>query len=210
MTVKINMHLWVVYKYTKLTDNLCDYQSVYFNRIDTFILKVLNNVYICDMEILTENPFTGSYKIKTIRTYYNQDNLRKLLETNTDSKAYYEYETTERITVFPNKDFMDLLLTQAKPITLKLYVFILNNCLRKDYDFIELKVKDVQAYLGVSRMNLYKGIDELRSFRFMAPRKGRNVYWLNTELAFSGDRIKYLYNTAPDAVKIVKTGTQYL
>lgn len=162
------------------------------------------------MKILTENPFTGCYKVKTIRTYYNQDNLRKLLDTATDSKAFYEYELTEKVSIFSNKDFIEILLKQGKPITLKLYIFIINNVARKDQDFIELKVKDVQLYLGVSRMNLYKGIKELRSFRFLAPRKGRNVYWLNTELIFAGDRIKYLYEVAPESVKIVKTGTQYL
>lgn len=162
------------------------------------------------MEILTENPFTGTYGIKTIRNYYNQDSLIKMLEKGTDSKSYYEYELSPKVSVYPNKDFVSLLLDQSKPATLKLYVYILNNCLKRDQDFIDLKVKDVQSILKVSRMTLYSAIDQLRSLRFIAPRKGRNVYWINTELLFMGNRIEYLYNSSPQSVKIVKTGSQFL
>ncbi|CAM6001137.1 unnamed protein product [Sphagnum balticum] len=128
----------------------------------------------------------------------------------TDSKAYYEFELEKKIAVYPNEDFMDILLNEAKPITMRLYVYIMHRCIRKDEDWIDLKVKDVQAYLKTSRNNLYTAIEQLRSFRFIAPRKGRNVYWINTHLIFNGNRVEYLNKVSPDCVSIAKTTSQYL
>lgn len=162
------------------------------------------------MEILTSNPFTGSYKVKIIRTYYNEDNLRKLLDTSTDSKAFYEYEIEPKVAVYPNADFIDILLNESKPITLRLYIYILNNCVKEDEDYIELDFKRVQAYMNTSRNNLYLAIDQLRDFRFIAPGKGRGNYWLNTHLAFKGNRVDYLNKVHSDSLKIVKTTSQYL
>lgn len=162
------------------------------------------------MEILTSNPFTGSYKVRAIRTYYNETNLKKLLESSTDSKEFYEYEIEPKVAVYPNVDFIDILLKEAKPITLRLYVYIINNSIKEDIDYVELDFKKVQSYLSTSRNNLYLAIDQLRDFRFIAPGKGRGNYWLNTHLAFRGSRIDYLNKVHSDSIKIVKTTSQYL
>jgi hypothetical protein len=159
------------------------------------------------MEILTENPFTGTYKIRTTRVFQTQESLLKQLNASKDTTPYREFEMTTKVAVYPNKDFIDVLLKMGKPVTLKLYIYIINRCLEKGIDFIELKPDKTQEALDIGRMNLYKGIEELRSFRFIAPRKGRASYWINTELAFMGDRVEYLYKSSPESVKWVKTLT---
>lgn len=156
------------------------------------------------MEISTANPFTGSFDIRVIRTYYSEENLRKLFLKDADGKKYYEYEVDRGVAIWRNEPFMQHLLYNARPITLRLYLHIIYNLIKKDRDFIDLKVKDAQELLKIGRMAIYAGIEQLCEFKLLAPRKGRNVYWINPQLLFYGSRIDYMNEFAEENVIVVK------
>ncbi len=156
-------------------------------------------------EIISENPFTGSYILRVIRTHliYNENHLKKLMEAEeSNEKDYFDAEAHNKATVYENTTFAKQMLGTAKPNTLRLYFYIVSK-LSKDKDWINLRVNDIKAELGISRPTMYTAIEQLRDFRLLSPRKGRNVYWINTELLFNGNRIKYIQESAPGCVDIV-------
>lgn len=155
------------------------------------------------MEPLSANPFAGTFIVKVARRYYDLNDAQRLMREDANEKDYYQYEVNEKTALYEDKDFISMLLSIAKPNTLRLYLFIVYKALRRDRDWIELQADKVQEYLGISRATLYMAIDQLREFRLLAPKKGRNVYWVNAQFIFNGSRVTYISEVAPNSILVV-------
>jgi len=160
------------------------------------------------MDNISSNPFTGSFNIRVIRKYHNEATLRQILLEGANKKPYYDIDLGDRVSLYMNVYITEFLMQHAKPNTLKLYLHIIYRCLKKDQDFIDLKVKEIMEILGVSKNTVYTAVEQLCEFKVLAVRKGRNVYWINSELLFKGNRATYIDDNAPECVTIAKIDTQ--
>lgn len=160
------------------------------------------------MDTTSSNPFTGSFNIRVIRKYHNEATLRQILIEGADKKPYYDIDLADRTSLYMNVHITEFLMHHAKPNTLKLYLHIIYRCLKKDQDYIDLKVKEIMELLQVSKNTVYAAVEQLCEFKVLSVRKGRNVYWINPELLFKGNRATYIDENAPECIKVAKIDSQ--
>jgi len=147
----------------------------------------------------SNNPFTGTFDVSIVRTY--------VVESATSDYGfepqYFDVEQQSKTTLYKDTGLAILLCRDAKPATIKLFLYIAYELLKKDKDYIDLNAKQTQERLKLSKNTLYTAIGELELFKVLVRKKGRNQYWINTEYIFNGNRIAYLTQNAKESLKIV-------
>lgn len=143
----------------------------------------------------TSNPFTGTFDVNIIRTH--------ILHHNEGVDDYFDMEQVPRTSVFKSTEIAVLLCRIAKPVTSKLFLYIVYELLKSTKDYIDINPKLTQQRLDISRASLYTAIDQLEDFKIITRKRGRNLYWINTQYLFCGNRIAYMEVNAKDRLKIV-------
>lgn len=166
-----------------------------------------------DVMIVSENPFIGHYEVPIIRTFIirrKPPTYGILIDENDKVEEFYDIEQNQRSSLFKNKEFADKIILQAKPTTCKLFLYIVYYLLRLDQDFVNLKPNPIQEVLSISRNSLYLAIAELKTFRLIANGTKRNIYFINPEYIFNGNRIDYLKVRRPDKIRMALQRVKYL
>lgn len=157
-----------------------------------------------EIEINTENPFTGSYMLQVVRTYKvpTESAIKRMIAEGDEYRQdYYDSEYVRRVTLFENKPFTARILHEAKPNTIKLYYYITQS-IGAEEDFISLVHTNVIPDLNITKTTLYMAIRELEKFRLLSRKHGAGQYWVNTELLFRGNRIEYIKRMASHCISI--------
>ena len=90
----------------------------------------------------SSNPFTGTYILKIIRVHVEtQSILRSDGYGLQVSNQFYDIEQQNKVSVYEDEILNNLLYTEATPSTLKLYIYICNTLLKKNTDYIIMKLK---------------------------------------------------------------------
>lgn len=174
--------------------------------------------------ISSANPFIGQYEVPIIRTFivkkknsstsnyaYVPDDIDEDYQNpDNNTPGYYDVEQLQRTSLFKNDDVRDRICLNAKPTTMRLFLYIAYYLLKLDEDFVRLKPDLVQNALGISRNVLYLAIAELKTFRVLANGTKRNIYFINPEYLYNGRRIKYLEERMPSKLTIVHTKVKYI
>jgi hypothetical protein len=147
----------------------------------------------------TSNPFTGTFDVNIIRTHIIE---RPNGYGITPEDHYFDVEQLSKTSIYKNMSVAILLCQKAKPVTSKLFLYILYELLKPNKDFILIDPKLTQSRLDISRASLYSAISELSDFKVITRKKGRNFYWINPEYIFNGNRIAYMEINAKERLII--------
>lgn len=152
----------------------------------------------------SKNPFLQSLRLtvmtKTLVTnnIVQQEGINKVLSKTIQQ---IEWEKDPYVRVYKNNQFFNI-YQQMSGNACKLIFFILFNT-SKESDIVSLDPKKVMEYLGIkSRVTLSKTIQECIDYAYITKYKS-HIYWVNPLLFFSGDRIGYFKENAPDKIDIV-------
>lgn len=75
---------------------------------------------------------------------------------------------------------------------LKVFGFVLN-CLRINTDEVYINYKQLMEYCGYKQPNqVYKGLGELMANKIIAMSKNSNIWYINPNIVFNGDRIAFV------------------
>lgn len=149
----------------------------------------------------TANPFIGTFKINVVRTHvYDRDG---------QVLPHYDYETDNRATVYHDDQLSYKLCVEAKPVTVKLYLYMIYKSLAPDRDYIIIDPNKICTRLDISRRSLYVAIAELQDYRVMTKKRGRQQYWINPRYIFRGKRSVYMEIIAPLDINIIKHNEQF-
>ena len=154
----------------------------------------LVNKGIKDFEVFRNSPFTiagieSRNRISIAKGHVVSDvntgelfDMRRLAKTETIDVDVLSYTKVYHNSLKSVADF-------SIP-ALKLWCFILQTIKPTKYAF-EINFKDAQEFSGYKSLpNIYKGIIELLDRGFIAKSVGRNMFFLNPNYYFNGDRLK--------------------
>lgn len=151
-----------------------------------------------------ESPFLANRNIDTytkINKIADAPNLIGIYDKNTndskeDIKIVYAKETELESLPFIKVYDISMSFLLLSQIARTIIVFIVKNGrIKYNSNQIIFSVKDFAEKIGhKNTTNIYKGVNELINYGFWAKHEIENVYWLNHNIMFLGERRRLIYN----------------
>ena len=152
----------------------------------------------------SKNPFLQSLRLTVMtKTLVSTNSIQQEGISKVVSKTIQqvEWEKDPYVKVYKNSQFLNM-YEQMSGNACKLIFFILFNN-PKESDLVTLEPNKVMSFLGIkSRMTLSKVLQECVDFAYITKYKS-HTYWVNPMLLFSGDRIGYFKENAPDKIDVI-------
>lgn len=136
----------------------------------------------------TKNPFLFGEPLKLIHVI---ESNRSGKLSGKSSHIEYNVEAQRYVRVY-RVPFMDnILFKECTASGRDLYLYIQNH-LKIDFDFINLKLSKVMKALNIkSTTTFYKAIHELSSVSIISRKSGAGEFWVNPHFIFNGNRVDY-------------------
>ena len=145
------------------------------------------------------NPFIESLDVPFVKivdhTEFKSDGQSSITAVRTTRVL-----GVRRVTVYRFDDLLEYLAYEAKPSTMKVVLYIF--C-KQDKDYIEMKRKTLSETLNADPNTIGVAIKELVDLRVLDYRS-QSTYWVNINLVYGGDLIKYADTHKPDSLRLVK------
>lgn len=159
------------------------------------------------MENYIKNPFLQNFKlpiIEVIETSY-EVNTKYLSDGQVGkykkvTESYY-IEQQEKVSVYKIPYIKNVLFKELKSSGRDLLLYIIYT-LKVDVDIIELNANKISKELGISKVTVYNGINQLVDIAVIC-KKFKSDYWINPVYLFKGDRISF-YNKQCDNCTEIK------
>lgn len=141
-----------------------------------------------DSSKMIKNPFSVGLAIKAVKV----TDVRRFLKKDDGVLHAPEYylEKTECARVYYGAGVRDSIYKLSSCGQSMLWYIVLH--LEKDCDYLRINSENYMSKCGIKSINTYKtAIKELMRYCFIAPSADyKDVYWINPEVMFNGDRLK--------------------
>jgi hypothetical protein len=138
----------------------------------------------------------------------------KIPVSNIETKEYTKEYFDEEIIFIPKyiyvernesvryhkSTFSKKVISSLSPISCKMFLYLMSN-IKRNADFVDIDIKHCMKWMQITSINTYKkALKEIISNIIIVPTKETNVYWINPDVFYNGNRIKHF----PDNVDIIQ------
>lgn len=153
------------------------------------------------------NPFLINYELKIIEVYAEEkfanteDVIEGVIMKYKKETTVFQIEAQGKTSVYNIPYIENILFKNLSNSGRDLLLYVIYN-LKKNEDFINLKLEKVCKECCFSRPTALKGLKDLQDNAILY-KKSQSEYWVNPHYIFNGNRINYLQKNCMDCIKIV-------
>lgn len=162
--------------------------------------------------MLSANPLIRNSSIKLLRVkqeevytkHYPQDSSIKLNSSTRKEISEYTIESETKVGLYhkPNGYSASQIILHLSGGACQLFLYI-SYVLPKGQDWIAFKVVDYCEQTGMSKMTVYKYLDELVTNLLIAKKQNGQI-WINPNYIFNGNRVEYFQENCPDCIETIE------
>ena len=144
------------------------------------------------------NPFAVNYELQLLKIETTESIKKEAGSINWSYNVEKQKHTKVYHTPYDDKLFFSL-----SPKSLSLIFYIILN-IKENEDFIPMSYQLVSQKINISLNTYYSCMKELKDNAFIA-NKERGIYWVNPQIIFNGNRMRYFEERYPASLVIVHT-----
>lgn len=157
--------------------------------------------------VSNSNPFVVDGIIRVRRSVDDKNNLLLVDESTGDIMARYAPDTDVKYRKFDNEKFVKLYHRNMKALSrmgvtsLKVLFFVMYEVgalsRNQQVDYFSIHIQDCMDFCGFrNRKSVYDGLEELLVLKAIFRKTGKLEFWINPNVFFNGDRVKYMEERA--------------
>jgi predicted transcriptional regulator len=155
-----------------------------------------------------KNPFLAGFKLNLVkvsesRTVTDVSELHKnegvILKYETINKTYHVEQQEKLTTLYKISYKNNVIFGELSSTSHSVLLYIMYN-LKKDTDFINLKIDILENLLKLTKPTIIKAFKELIDAAIITKRS-QSEYWINPHFIFNGNRIDYYNRECPECIE---------
>lgn len=166
-----------------------------------------------ELSVKERNPFLNGFSISVLNVqrtnvyFKGSEGIATEMDEKVVGVSGFETEQEKPAKIYKSglmvgeSKGVEVLFKEFSPCTRDLFNYIVFH-LPAEKDYINLKASSVTSVIGFTRQTMIRAIKELVSFSIIT-KKSQSEYWINPQILFRGNRIKYARESRPDAIKVV-------